>query len=298
MTEGPRRSACPLCRALLARVIRESRFWRTAINHNQNLLGKLIIVLRRHEEAVAELTDDEWTDLRRQVRRATGRLAAAFTPITPQAVFSASEVLTGDVRAAAKSAWGREPFNVYAATETAGIASECQERHLHCYDDLVIAESGDEDNQPVAPGQSSAKLLVTALFSRTQPLIRYVLTDRVRIHADGARDLGPFSRLVQEVEGRTEDVLALPATSGREVMIHPNLFHGVLERADAPWQVIRHQDSIEVLVAGHVDAAAMQLRLTSALASAGAAPIAVMVKHVESIPRTALGKAPRVRVAA
>lgn len=184
MTEGPRRSACPLCRALLTRVIRESRFWRTAINHNQNLLGKLIIVLRRHEEAVAELTDDEWTDLRRQVRRATGRLAAAFTPITPQAVFSASEVLTGDVRAAAKSAWGREPFNVYAATETAGIASECQERHLHCYDDLVIAESGDEDNQPVAPGQSSAKLLVTG------PVLTHSAAHSVCAHRPGADPCG------------------------------------------------------------------------------------------------------------
>jgi diadenosine tetraphosphate (Ap4A) HIT family hydrolase len=72
---------CALCRPqLLTPVVRESAHWRIAINRNQNLLGKLLIALRRHEEAVAELTPAEWSELRDELRWAIGRLAGAFQP--------------------------------------------------------------------------------------------------------------------------------------------------------------------------------------------------------------------------
>jgi phenylacetate-coenzyme A ligase PaaK-like adenylate-forming protein len=55
--------------------------------------------------------------------------------IHPEAVFCASEVLTRDSRRLMQQAWGVNPFNVYAATETADIASECTKHQgLHLYD--------------------------------------------------------------------------------------------------------------------------------------------------------------------
>jgi diadenosine tetraphosphate (Ap4A) HIT family hydrolase len=72
---------CPLCRPrLLTPIVRESARWRIAVNRNQNLLGKLFIALRRHEESVADLTPAEWTELRDELRWAIGRLTAAFRP--------------------------------------------------------------------------------------------------------------------------------------------------------------------------------------------------------------------------
>jgi diadenosine tetraphosphate (Ap4A) HIT family hydrolase len=74
-------SACPLCTPrLLTPVVRETRHWRTAINRNQNLLGKVIVVLRRHEEDVAGLDPDEWRDLLEDVRWATDGIQDAFAP--------------------------------------------------------------------------------------------------------------------------------------------------------------------------------------------------------------------------
>ena len=61
-------------------MVRQSRHWRTAINRNQNLLGKLIVVLLRHEEAVSDLSRSEWAELREEVRWATRRLATAYAP--------------------------------------------------------------------------------------------------------------------------------------------------------------------------------------------------------------------------
>ena len=52
--------------------------------------------------------------------------------------------------------------------------------------DMCIVELVDARNRPVADGTTSAKVLVTNLHNRTQPLIRYELTDRFLRHpADG-----------------------------------------------------------------------------------------------------------------
>ena len=76
-----------------------------------------------------------------------GRLA-----IAPEVVFSASEVLTGETRRRVEQAWGRRPFYVCAAAETAGITAECQVHSgLHLFEDLILTEVVDGDNRPVPP---------------------------------------------------------------------------------------------------------------------------------------------------
>jgi diadenosine tetraphosphate (Ap4A) HIT family hydrolase len=50
------------------------------VNRNQNLLGKLCIVLSRHEESVMKLTPEEWADLHGEMQWAVERLTAAFHP--------------------------------------------------------------------------------------------------------------------------------------------------------------------------------------------------------------------------
>ncbi len=72
---------CPLCRAALQTpILRECRFWRSAVNRNQDLLGKTIIVLKRHEESVAGLRTEEWTELLGEIRYVTDCVRGAFDP--------------------------------------------------------------------------------------------------------------------------------------------------------------------------------------------------------------------------
>jgi diadenosine tetraphosphate (Ap4A) HIT family hydrolase len=61
-------------------VLWESEHWVVALNRNQNLLGKTMIVLRRPLERVADLAHAEWADLRAQLVDVTARLDAAFAP--------------------------------------------------------------------------------------------------------------------------------------------------------------------------------------------------------------------------
>lgn len=84
--------------------------------------------------------------------------------------------------------------------------------------------------------------------------------------------------------------------NGADIRVHPNLFHSVLEPTNAPWQVIREPEGIRVLVAGAVNAADVARMLERGLVAAGVAPLPLLVTEVSAIPRTALGKAPLVRV--
>jgi len=187
---------------------------------------------------------------------------------------------------------------VYAATETAGIASECSwHTGMHLYEDLVITEVVDQENRAVPIGTFGAKVLVTVLFSRTQPLIRYEMSDRVRL-TDASCPCGRVFRMIDAVEGRTEDVLALTADDGTRVEVPPNLFHAVLEPiAERGWQVVQLADRLRVKVVDGpqpIDELRIISCLDEALRKLGVI-VPIEVEHLRELPRTAIGKAPLIQ---
>jgi putative adenylate-forming enzyme len=220
--------------------------------------------------------------------------------IYPEFVFSASEVLTDRARRHAEAAWGKKPFDVYAATEPAGIASECDlHRGMHLFEDLVITEVVDEDNRPVPPGLYGEKVLVTVLFSRTLPLIRYEMSDSVRPASSPYCPCGRPFALIDGVQGRVEDVLRFSATSGGQVTVQPALFHRVMDTVPAGgWQVVQEPAGLTVLLSGvqkgYVDDVLAD-SLRRELAAQGAIVPSVEVRRVPAIPRTGAGKAPLIK---
>jgi phenylacetate-coenzyme A ligase PaaK-like adenylate-forming protein len=217
--------------------------------------------------------------------------------ITPQGVMSVSEVLSPHTALELEAAWGSAPFDVYAATETAGIASPCTYRNRHVYEDLLIIEPVDQTGNPMPPGTTGAKLLVTVLFSRTLPLIRYEMSDTVRLGDRGCPCGRPFT-LLEDIEGRIEDVLHLPGKAG-SVNVHPIVFHHVLDQATATgWQVIQEPSRLRVLLAGLAPGASpegVRAAVADALTAAGVVQTGVDVHMVDHLERTPLGKAPFVR---
>jgi phenylacetate-CoA ligase len=218
--------------------------------------------------------------------------------IEPRAVNSSSEVLTAEARARATRAWRVPLFNVYAATETGGIAAECsQHLGMHLFEDLVIPEVVDDHYRPVPEGEPGDRLLVTVLSSRTIPLIRYELTDRLRLSSRRCPCGLPFS-LVDAVEGRTDDVLALPGSAGALIQVHPVLFHQTLDLLDAAgWQVRQETDGLRILVASpgpgfHKRATGGDIQ--AALTAAGVTVPQVTITVVGEIPVGAAGKRPLV----
>lgn len=263
-----------------------------------SLRSSLVPTLRLDaREPVARLaTDLDLFDPRLLVAYASlvGPLANAQLDGTlhvhPQKVVAASEVLGADARAAARRAWGQDAVvDTYASTETAGIASTCPKGGWHVSEDFVILEPVDDMGRPVPPGTTAARLLVTVLFSRTLPLIRYELTDSVRLDASQCACGLPFA-LLESVEGRSEDTITLAGRDG-PVRVHPNVFHAALETA-APngWQVEQQPTGLVVRLVEPADAAQARDKVRQALVDLAVPQPVVDVVLVAALHRTRLGK--------
>ena len=185
-------------------------------------------------------------------------------------------------------------------SETADIAAEYKGcRHMHLFEDLVVVEVVDEHHQPVPPGTYGAKLLVTTLFSRTQPLIRYELNDSVRLATDTCPSGLPFAML-ESIQGRVEDALLLPAKSGGRMAIQPLVFNRVMDILPVSgWQIVQEaDDSLTVLLSGARDGlvdAALVDSLRQALTAQDVHVSSIQVQRVSAIPKTTSGKTPLIK---
>jgi phenylacetate-coenzyme A ligase PaaK-like adenylate-forming protein len=115
---------------------------------------------------------------------------------------------------------------------------------------MVLIEVVDGDNRPVPPGVPGEKLLVTVLFGRTQPLIRYELSDTI-IPSDRLRcPCGRPFALIEGIQGRIEDALGFLTGSGGQVTVQPAVVHGVMDGVPAEgWQLVQEPDRLAVLLA-------------------------------------------------
>ena len=220
--------------------------------------------------------------------------------IHPHMIIPGSEVLTDETRWRIEQAWGHPPFNAYGATEAgAGLAAETSDHAgMYVYEDNVIFEVVDEQYRPVPPGTYGDKVLITTLFSRTQPLIRYELSDSVRLAAQPSSLHLPFVR-IDGIQGRTEDILRLPAASGAEVAVHPITFHHVLDSLPVSgWQVVQEKDALRVLLSGApngMNDVTLVDALTRGLTTSNVIPPRISVQHIDVIPKNSTGKTPLIK---
>lgn len=214
--------------------------------------------------------------------------------IAPQAVISVAELLTPGARRLVQEAWGVEPFDMYAATETAGIAADCAcHDGQHLFEDLIIPEVVDERNRPVPPGTPGAKLLVTVLYSRTLPLIRYQIDDSVTVASAPCACGRPFYRL-SSIEGRVAQTLRFERRDGTVAALHPVRFATSFDTLDLTgWQVVKDGEGLRISLLAPVSETAVR-RVDEAaqalLREAGITEVPLTVEAVREIPRHRSGK--------
>lgn len=144
------------------------------------------------------------------IRRLAEEQEAGRLRISVRQFGSFAETLTPDVRELASRVWGAKVLHGYGTTEAGVIGQECPwTTGLHVFADQLAVEVVDEHNRPVPAGVTGHKVLVTTLFNRTFPLIRYEFSDLVQIAAGPCSCGRPHLRLAS-LEGRREDVLTLP----------------------------------------------------------------------------------------
>ncbi len=215
--------------------------------------------------------------------------------IAPHFLFCASETLSAETRHLLADTWQVQPFNIYAATECGALAADCSAHQgLHLFEDLVILEIVDENNRPVPPGTYGARALLTTLFRRTQPLIRYELSDRVcRSVLESCACGRPFT-LLEGIQGRTSELLSFSTDSGDRVMVNPHVFSQIMDRVSArEWQIVQQRDGLRILLSGRQGERQEVMLLQAvrqALAAQGVSVPPIWIDHVAAIPRNESGK--------
>lgn len=71
---------CSLCQPLHDDEVWSGPHWSVVVNRNQNQLGKVFLVLKRHETDVANLSDDEVLALWTAIRSVKDVLVSQFQP--------------------------------------------------------------------------------------------------------------------------------------------------------------------------------------------------------------------------
>jgi phenylacetate-coenzyme A ligase PaaK-like adenylate-forming protein len=212
------------------------------------------------------------------------RLAAEQTAgrldIHPAVLTSSAENLTPAVRAQLEGAFGVPVTNLFGSTEGLVGVSEPGEEPLAFASDGCIVEPVDDRHQPVAPGQPSAAVLVTNLYNRAQPLIRYRMDDRF-VQAPPSPHHGHFRAVV---DGRASDTLRWG-----EVVVHPLTVTNELIHTPAIVDHVVRQTpagvTIDVVAVADVDLTAVGSAIQRDLAAAGFAGAEVTLRRIDDIGR-------------
>ena len=294
-----------LLRPVRSALIASSTWWHYSARVGQALSSRLMPTLRIDAATpLAEMVRrlNEWRPAALAAYPSVLRVlaeeqVAGRLDIPLRSIGTSAEVLTPQIRRRVSEAWGARIYNTYGATEYAPIATECAAGNLHLLEDGAVIEIADHRGRALPPGEPGERVLISVFGRRTQPLIRYELSDVLRA-APGECACGRPFRMLSSIEGRLEDVLDFPSreSAAVTVSIHPNLFHEILERvAVAGWQVVQESDALRVdlLDAQDLDGLApLEQTVRALLESRGARVPVIHVRQVTQLERGATGKAP------
>jgi phenylacetate-CoA ligase len=205
--------------------------------------------------------------------------------IGPHRVTTNSEPLLPETRDVIQKVWNVEINNMWGCVEVGHIGIEC-DAHLgmHLTDDLIITEFVDEGNQPTRDPNAIDRILVTSLFGRTLPLIRYELTD-IPVPDEKPCSCGANFPLVSGVKGRADDIFLYPGG----IHIHPLVFRTPLGQNPGidEYQVFQTRDGAKIAVVASrpIDVAALRQGLVDGLAKSGLLDAQIDIDLVGSLKR-------------
>jgi phenylacetate-CoA ligase len=206
--------------------------------------------------------------------------------IRPRYVETCGELLMERTRQAVRAIWGVEIDDSWAVVEGAHAFSCAAGQGLHLADDLVIVEPVDVDGRPVPPGEPAAKLYLTNLYNRTEPLIRFEIADGLTL-LDDLCPCGCAHRRITDLTGRADVVFDY----GNDVRVHPMQLR--LELHDVSEYQVRQtaRGAIVKIVSRRPDELApIRTRVARALQMAGVPHPAVVVEAVDRLERLPSGK--------
>ena len=209
--------------------------------------------------------------------------------INPKQVTTCGEQCTSETRAAVAQAWGIEIYDCWGCSE--GVyAFPCEAGDaMHLPDDLVIIEPVDRDGNVVAPGRSADKILLTNLYNRTQPLIRYEITDAMTVLPEPC-ECGCAHRRITDLGGGTYGFFVYSGGTA----VHALGMETVLlsDPKVAEFQVVQTRRGADVSIAckGQCNTEGLRRALVDLMVRAGLDNPQVTIREVDALDRLWSGK--------
>jgi len=148
-------------------------------------------------------------------------LETTSTSLVPRHVVTRGEILYPDTRRKIEAALQCRISDFYNSEEIGNIAWECPEnpRRLHINTDACVVEIVDEEGIPLPHG-IEGRILVTNLYNRTMPFLRYELGDLAALSnvEQIPCSCGTRNPSLSTVSGRIDDFIFLP--DGRKLSPH------------------------------------------------------------------------------
>jgi putative adenylate-forming enzyme len=127
--------------------------------------------------------------------------------INPNPLISVAEVLEPQDRDRLEQVFQAPVRQIYQATEGL-LAVSCQHNSLHLQEDIVAVQL-----EPIHNSESRFTPIITDLWRRTQPIIRYRLNDVLTLENTPCT-CGSSWRAIQQIEGRSDDLLEFEQIAG------------------------------------------------------------------------------------
>lgn len=131
------------------------------------------------------------------------------TDLGVQVVFSTGELLAPQTRDLIATWFGSPVVNEYGCTESGLLSFDCEFGISHMLPIAAVPEVVDESGISVPSGQSG-EVVVTDLYGRVFPLLRYRLGDRASLVAGRVCECGRQLPVFNLIGGRTDDFIQTP----------------------------------------------------------------------------------------
>jgi phenylacetate-CoA ligase len=162
------------------------------------------------------------------IRAALGHASETSQTLSLQLVLTRAEVVSDELRTLVRQIPGCRLLDVYGCTETGVIAVQCPVCDAyHPADQHLALEILTDDGPPAGPGEMG-RVIVTPLFNRAMPLIRYETGDYVVLAKSNQCPRSP--QAIKSIVGREKNLFRLP--DGRKIV--PRLPQSVVTKI--PWR--------------------------------------------------------------
>ena len=207
-------------------------------------------------------------------------------PAPAKGVFTTSETVTAQARAAIEAAWGCRIHDRYGAVEGSVFASQCEDGRYHVSPEVGIIEILDRDNRPCPPGVMG-EVVCTGLQNTLQPLIRFRIGDVARWAREQTCPCGRHMPILEAIEGRFEDICYTP--DGRQMLRFDLVFFGIVNIREA--QVVQERvDSFVIRVVATKDFNQRDVERMKSNMRLHVGDVRIRVEPVPAIERTSSGK--------